>query len=186
MSLQSHSKYPSTSMSSPNERSSDATFMQPDRRSVPLSTYLEQVTILLLHAVDSRSRARLEEIVNAYFAPTLQLSGYIFPGVGTTYASPRQAYVDSVLAFTTAYDFRVHAHNVTALVDEANGTAQVFATVTAAGAEEASEGLNYESVLLYHFERRANEGDGDEEWIVWRLEFMCGPGTYWLEGGWRS
>ena len=153
-------------------------FLKPDRRNVSLATYLEQVAVLLISAVDSGSRTTLEKVMNDYFASCLQSFGHIIPGVGTIYASDREAFIDNVTAYVAAYNFRIRSHNVTASIDEANGIAQVFATVTASGTAEASQWIRNEGVLVYYFERQAKQGNVDDEWIVERLEFVRGPGSY--------
>lgn len=105
----------------------------PERSDGPLATYLEEVTIRMVSAVDSRSRERLREIANAYYEPNIELSHHILPDVGAVYASDRESYIESIVAYAARYNFRIRAHNATATVDEENGAAEVFVTVITTG-----------------------------------------------------
>ncbi len=49
-------------------------FAFPDRRLVPLATYLEQVTILFLQTCNLRSKTFLEAVVDRYVASTLHVN----------------------------------------------------------------------------------------------------------------
>lgn len=71
-------------------------------------------------------------------------------------------------------------HNVTALLNESNGTAEVFATVAAAGTEEAGDSISNESVLIYHFENWGPECEDGSQWKVVRLEFIRGLGNSFI------
>lgn len=183
-------------MPKPDEDAADGKSPIPERTDGPLATYLEEVTIRMVSAVDSRSRERLREIANAYYAPNIELSHHILPDVGAVYASDRESYVDSIIAYANKFNFRIQPHNATATVDEEGGTAEVFVTVITYGTAgirslassvtctltgsillEASEAIGNESVLIYHFKRTSKQGEGGEKWTVWRVESMRGPGT---------
>lgn len=148
-----------------------------DSNSTDVASYLEQIVVRLIQAVNTRSRPEIQAVVSGYHAPQLILGRSLPAGLGTVAASDLESYVDGILSYTAAYNFRMEPRNVTALVQEEAGKAEVFATVTATGTEEAGDAINNENVLVYYFQRYENAYHARSNWKVVRLEFIRGPGN---------
>lgn len=155
------------------------TVQWPDRAQLPLSTYLEQAAIILVYAADSRNREILAELLRTFLAPKIELWGLMvhFEELGCTY--DREDYINYLLAYSNEYNFQVEAQNVSALVNETKGIANVFVTLLERGTAEKSDALSIESVLLFTWKRKEQYGQPDE-WLATRLEVIRGPGSHWL------
>ncbi len=134
----------------------------PDREVLPLTSYLEQVTVLLLQVCAIRSKPLLQNMMERYFAPSLEVE-FPDPYREWLHTITREAYAEKMFTYICQFPFfRSEAFNTTAVIQEGKRTARVFTTNRLSGIDNENPELTRETVVLYHFKRF----DGDEWYVV--------------------
>ena len=150
----------------------------PPDRTVPTSTYLEQLAAFLLQTTASRNSAQTRPIIEKYLAPSVKV-GAAKPYNNVLNSTSREAYIETLRVYLAAHpSYAFRTINTTAQVDEKLGQATVFATNIASGIIVENAAVTRESVSVLHFQRALNS-----EWIYMGIEVMRGPGHFLFDVG---